>query len=115
MDRPWGKIGRRPWEAQQPLYPRAVSISRQQSQLQAGDAGYLASTAGNCSPVAGATDLPASIQQTREPGAPEGHTPSDAPNRSVWNIFIPGEAAALGLITERDQVTDDLGKNYIVI
>jgi hypothetical protein len=95
------------------LYPRTVAITRPNTQLGPDDQGYLAATEGNETSIA--TGLPASIQQTREPGKPEGGTPSDAPNRTVWNIFVPAASLALGGTTERDIVTDDLGKRYVVI
>lgn len=95
------------------IYPRTVAITRPNSELGAGEQNYFAATKGNESTIA--SGLPASIQQVREPGGPEGKTPSDAPNRSVWSIFIPAASAALGLITERDIVTDDLTKRYVVI
>jgi hypothetical protein len=62
-----------------------------------------------------ASGLPASIQQDRQRGTPLGRTPSDAPSRSGWVVFVPSNEAALGLVTERDIIVDDLGKRYMVI
>jgi hypothetical protein len=95
------------------IYPRTVAITRPNSQLGPGQQSYFAVTKANESAIA--SGLPASIQQVREPGSPEGKTPSDAPNRTVWSIFIPASYAALGLIEERDIITDDLAKRYVVI
>jgi hypothetical protein len=113
VSRPWEEPPLRPWETQQALYPRIVSITRPNPDTGVGIVPYSAVTKGNETSIA--TGLPASIQQTREPGGPEGKTPTDAPDRSVWNVFIPSTSAAKGLITERDIVTDDLTKRYVVI
>lgn len=115
MSRPWEEAPLRSWETQQPIYPRTISIHRPNILTGVGIVvgGYSAVTEGNEAVVA--SGLPASIQQTREPGLPEFHTPSDAPNRSVWNIFVPASAAAMGTITERDVIIDDLGKRYVTI
>lgn len=115
MSRAWEQAAVRPWEGQQGIYARTVSITRPNPLTGVGivAGGYSAVTKGNESTVA--TGLPASIQQTREPGSPEGRTPSDAPDRTVWNVFIPAASAANGLITERDIVIDDLAKRYVVI
>lgn len=44
-----------------------------------------------------------------------GNLPADTPVRADWYIFVPRHAAHLGSITERDILTDDLGKRYQVI
>ena len=62
-----------------------------------------------------ATGLPASIQFRRDRSKPDAGLPSDANTKSGWNILIPRRAAALGTITERDIIVDDLGKRYQVI
>lgn len=112
MPRPWEEPALRPWEVQQPLYPRTVSITRPDVLPGVGIQGYSAITEANETSIA--TGLPASIQSVRQRGAPEGGDPTAAPDRSQWDIFIPSSAAVLGLTTERDVVTDDLGKRYVI-
>jgi hypothetical protein len=115
--RPWERASPRPWKTQQPIYPRAIAITRPNPDTDtnagAGIQDYSGVTEANESNVV--SGLPASIQQISDPAGPEGKTPTDAPNRTVWRILIPAASAALGLMTERDVVTDDLGKRYVVI
>lgn len=114
MTRPWEEAPLRPWEAQQPIYPRTISVQRQNLQSAGGGIKpYAGNTPDN--EIAIAAGLPASIQQRRERGTPEGHVPSDMPTRTGWWVFVPASAAALGTITERDIVIDDLGKRYDVV
>lgn len=95
------------------IYPRIVAIRRAQVSAAVGmQAGYSGVTAATEDVIA--TGLPASIQWKRARGKPEGDTPSNAPERAGWQIFIPKPAATLGLITERDIVVDDLGKRYTI-
>lgn len=95
------------------LYPRVVSVSRPKVDNSVGAQNYSGVTRGEEDPVV--ENLPASIQLQRRSGAPDGKTPSDAYARSGFNILIPLNACALGVITERDIITDDLGKRYQVI
>lgn len=96
------------------IYPRTVSVTRPNNQTGIGAQGYGGVTAGNESRVAGAQGLPASIQAKRYRGRPEGKTPTDAPNVTQYEIFIPLPNSTIGLIDERDIVTDDLAKRYVV-
>lgn len=93
------------------IYPRIVSITRPNPTTVVGAAPYSGEVRTDESPIA--KGLSASIQQRRKNAASHGELPSDAP-RTDWAIFIPKRAATLGLITERDIVTDDLGKRYQV-
>jgi hypothetical protein len=61
-----------------------------------------------------ATGLPASIQLAKERGKPEANLPADG-GKTLWKVFIPLSAAALGLIESRDIIKDDLGTRYQVI
>ena len=113
MSRPWEQqAGLRSWETQQPLYPRTVSIRRQQEQTGGGVKPYAGEIPADETVVA--SGLPASIQFQRLSGAPDAKVPSDAYNRAGWNIFVPMASASLGEITELDVVVDDLGKRYQV-
>lgn len=113
MARLWEEPALRPWETQQPLYPRTVAITRPNILPGVGAQAYSAITEPNESEIA--SGLPASIQQKRFRGTPESGIPSAAPDRSQWVVFIPSTFASLGLTTERDIITDDLGKRYVVI
>lgn len=93
------------------LYPRMVSISRESVDPSVGAVGYGGVSRTNEDVIA--TDLPASIQLKQGRGGPEAGLPADAA-KTVWRIFIPRAAAALGAIETRDIVTDDLGQRYQV-
>lgn len=112
MARPWEQEAVRPWEAQQPLYPRVVAVTRPATNETPGGQDY--SGTQKATETAIVSGLPASIQFTGRLSTPLGGTPSDATDRAGFRILIPAFAAADGLITERDIVTDDLGKRYQV-
>lgn len=95
------------------IYPRTVALTRPPINDAPGDRGYSGVTKANETTIA--TGLPASIQLDTKSGKPDGDVPSDAYTRTAYRIFIPRRAAALGLINERDIVTDDLGKRYQVV
>jgi hypothetical protein len=94
------------------LYPRTLSIRRPRPNQTAGLQPYSGQSKAAEDVIA--TGLPASIQLNHKSGPPQGGTPSDAYNRSGYDILIPRGAAALGSICERDIVVDDLGKRYEV-
>lgn len=96
------------------IYPRIVSVTRANPLPGVGAQPYSGVTEANETPVAGAQELPASIQAKRFRGKPEGDTPSDNPERVAWEIFIPLPNSTLGVIQERDIVTDDQAKRYVV-
>jgi hypothetical protein len=95
------------------VYPRTIAITRPNTNDTPGDRGYSGVTKANETPIV--SGLPASIQLQSKGGAPLGGTPSDAFSMSRYAVMIPFAAAALGLIEERDIVTDDLGKRYQVV
>ena len=94
------------------LYPRTVSIGRQLPVTGGGLQPYSGVQPSQETPVA--SGLPASIQLARDRGKSEANLPADA-GKTLWKIFIPKSAAALGLIQSRDIVTDDLGTRYQVV
>ena len=95
------------------LYPRTVSISRPGVQAGVGAQPYGGLVPASETSIA--TGLPASIQTTvKAYRNNEESLPSDA-GITMWSIFVPRTAAALGLIAVRDVITDDLGQRYQVI
>lgn len=112
MARPWEEPPLRSWETQQPVYPRTVTITRPIANETPGGQPYSGvQEANETTIIAG---LPASIQFTGRLSTPLGDTPSAATDRAGWRILIPATAVAIGVITERDVATDDLGKRYQV-
>lgn len=95
------------------LYPRTIAIRRAITNETPGSQPYSGTQEANETVIA--TVLPASIQLQSKGGTPEAGTPSDAFNMSRYAVMIPRAAAAIGLITERDIVVDDLGKRYQVV
>lgn len=94
------------------LYPRTVSVTRPAAQVGVGTLPYGGMVKVNETAVV--AGLPASIQMNKVRGMPEADLPADA-GKTHWRVFIPGSAAALGVIAVRDVLTDDLGQRYQVI
>jgi hypothetical protein len=110
MTRPWEQQPARPWETQQPTYPRVIVITRPATNETPGGQDYSGTQKANETLVAGG--IPASIQYIGRLSTPLGGTPSDATDRAGFRIMIPPSAAEEGLITERDIATDNLQKRY---
>ena len=94
------------------LYPRTVSLSRPNPNVGTGALPYSGETSANETVLASGQTFPASIQHRSGRGGPPGNLPADAVNAADWYIFI--RMPPLGGISERDIVTDDLGKRYQV-
>jgi hypothetical protein len=94
------------------LYPRTVAITRQSPVTGGGAQPYSGMQPTQETSVA--SGLVASIQLSKERGKNEANLPADA-GKTLWKVFIPLSAAALGLIQVRDIVTDDLGARYQVV
>lgn len=94
------------------LYPRAVAISRPGGESGEGQIAYGGQSQGAETSVA--TEVRASIQERREGQHSTVGLPGDA-TRPTWYIFIPRRALALGVVKDRDIVTDDTGERYQVI
>lgn len=92
------------------LYPRLVSFRRPNPNAGTGALPYSGETSANESTLLNGTKYPASIQHRSGRGGPPGNLPADAPSKADWYIFV--RMPALGALTERDIVTDDLGKRY---
>jgi hypothetical protein len=94
------------------LYPRTVSISRQQLATTGGVQPY-----GGMDPTqeqAIYRNLSASIQLARERGKPEAGLPADA-NKTLWRVMMPLSAGVTaGSVLRGDIVTDDAGQRYMV-
>jgi hypothetical protein len=110
--RPWEAVPPRPWETQQPVYPRIVTIHRPNANNAPGDRGYSGLT--KAAETVVASNLSASIQLRSRGGEPDASVPADAYGRASWNIFIPVAVIAIGTVTENDVIVDDLGKRYQV-
>jgi hypothetical protein len=94
------------------LYPRTISITRANTTTSVGLQGYQGETQANETTVV--SGLPASIQSKGVAGTPLEGLPADIRARTVWRIFVPGSQLALGVVLDRDVVTDDLGDRYQV-
>jgi acid phosphatase family membrane protein YuiD len=94
------------------LYPRTISIVRPGVQSGAGNQGYLGEMPSTETAVV--SGISCSIQQKKEGRNPDASLPGDIAKRSMWRIFIPLNAVALGVIQDRDIVIDDLGIRYQV-
>lgn len=126
--RPWeAQEGLRPWEQPQTLFNRTVAVTRNARLPAAGLGGVSELRIATETAVLGVityagannftfvslTGVPAEIgpdSTSRDIGS---SLPSAA-RRLDWRIAIQANYAALGTITERDIVTDDLGKRYQV-
>ena len=91
------------------LYPRTISITRQAAPNAVGAVGYNGRAPVIMASIA--SGIPASIQLKSTGSKPGAGLPTDTAKRSYWRIYFAG---ALGLVTERDIITDDLGKRYQV-
>ncbi|ADE12140.1 hypothetical protein [Sideroxydans lithotrophicus] len=95
------------------LYPRAVMVTRPTQPTGVGAVAYGGEQQSTETPVV-ATPVPANIQLAKERGKPDANLPADA-GKTLWKVFIPLQAVALGTILMRDVITDDLGQRYQVI
>ena len=94
------------------LYPRTVQITRPNGTTAVGLAPYQGEIESNETVIV--AGLPASIQQKGVGGGTIENLPADQRARSVWRVFIPGPQLALGMVLDRDIITDDLGTRYQV-
>lgn len=91
------------------LYPRIISVRRQNSTVQVGQGAFGGDTPVNETVVL--TNIPANISYERVGRANQANLPTDA-RRSTWLIVLPAINSVLGSILEDDVVVDDLGKRY---
>jgi hypothetical protein len=92
------------------IYPRTIKITRPATDPEPTlTPTYRSLDPGAETPIA--SDIPASIQASRQGGANKSGLPSSV-NSTLWRIFFRGEP---GLLQDRDIITDDLGNRYKVI
>lgn len=96
------------------IYPRTVTLTRPQPRPGASTAlpGY-----GGSSPddeALNAQSMPASIQFSTTARGTGSQLPSDARAMVDFKILLPRKYSPLNMITERDILTDELGKRYQV-
>jgi hypothetical protein len=123
MTRPWEYGAPRPWENQQPVYDRAVTIRRLKTEAgpgpgTIGEGGYSGPEQGTgaAGEVVILGNSEASIQQKQAGRTSGGLLPTDIAFRPLWAIYIPAWApVAKGYIRDRDIVTDDEGYRYGVM
>lgn len=99
------------------LFPRTISITRPEAPDDDPDSDvglqpYQGVRTDTEEPIA--SGVPASIQLSGMGKNAGEDLPNDALSPSEWRIFIPKAALAKGTVSERDIVTDDLGKRYQV-
>lgn len=92
------------------LYPRTISISRQNQDTAVGAQPYGGVTQANETVIA--SGIPAHIQADSSGASPTAKLPADAAGESSWKIIFK---ATLGLVQPRDIITDDLGNRYQVV
>ena len=92
------------------LYPRRISVSRQNRDTTPGVQSYSGVTRANEAIIA--SGVKAHIQSDRQGTAPGASLAADAAGQSIWKIIFK---LPLGTVTERDIITDDQGKRYQVI
>lgn len=92
------------------LYPRVISLSRQNRNTSPGAQPYSGVNKANETPIT--SGIKARIQADRQGNAPVAGLAADAGGQSIWKIIFK---LPLGTVTERDIITDDLGKRYQVI
>jgi hypothetical protein len=92
------------------LYPRTISISRENRNTTPGQQPYSGISASNETTVA--SGIAAHIQAEKGGFANRAALPADAARESLWRIIFK---AAKGLVQDRDFITDDLGNRYQVI
>lgn len=95
------------------MYPRRISVSRYSASSGVGAVGYSASETATETVLF--KNIPAEIQATRRVGSPDPNVPSDTISLPGFNIFVQPQYLKLGDVTEKDTITDDLGKRYQVI
>jgi hypothetical protein len=91
------------------IYPRTINITRPQVQSGVGAVAYGGLIETQESQIA--QDIPASIQLSKQGKSGAVGLPADG-KTTWWRILFHGP---LGLVTDRDIITDDLGIRYQVV
>jgi len=95
------------------IYNRTITITRPAAHTTVGPVGYGGVT--QATETAVLSGLKASIQAKSGSTRPRaGDLPASPPAPIGWNIYLPRNAVANGVIKDRDIVTDDNGDRYQV-
>lgn len=95
------------------LYPRTITITRPGAQTGVGFQGaYAADQKANETVIA--TGIPASIQARSAGGRNPVGLPGDGKDQT-WRVLVPKSALAMGVVKNRDIITDDLGNRLQVL
>src|ERR1700722_2940362 len=92
------------------LYPRTISISRENADNAVGEQPYGGISSSNQTLIA--SNIAAHIQAEKGGASPVAKVPADSAREALWRIIFK---AANGLVKDRDFITDDLGNIYQVI
>ena len=92
------------------LYPRSITVSRQNQDILVGSQPYAGVTQANETVIV--SGVPAHIQADRQGTSPVAKLAADAAGQSTWKIIFK---LPLGTVQNRDIITDDLGNRYQVI
>lgn len=122
--RPWEVTVERPWERQEDLYPRCVTVYRLDV-APSGPAGFGAQPYGEPQTSGGAPvwaskpiwkNIQCSIQDSRSTGQhPAEPLSGSMITMPIFQIFIPEWALVESGLLVRDYLLDDLGIKYAVI
>ncbi len=93
------------------LYPRTIAITRPTQPVALGAVGYAGESPSTETAIL--SGVPASIQADRARGSQGVGLPADSA-KTLWKIFSPRGAIAVGEAQTRDIVTDDQGIRYQV-
>lgn len=91
------------------IYPRTIKITRPQILSAVGSQPYQGLNSATETLIS--ENIAASIQKHRTSKKPIENLPSDIEDTTGWRIFFKGN---LGLVNDRDIITDDLGERYQV-
>jgi hypothetical protein len=95
------------------LYPRVVVLSRSDPQTGVGfQPGYSAEL--KTDELLIQAGIPASIQLNQRGQAAAVGLPTETTD-TLWNVLIPLQALAKGMVRQGDTITDDEGDDYQVI
>ena len=91
------------------IYPRTIAVTRPTQPVAVGNVGYAAELPSTEAPIL--SGITASIQVDRARGSTGIGLPGDS-QKTMWKVFTPLGAIALGVVHTRDIVTDDQGIRY---
>jgi hypothetical protein len=95
------------------VYPRTITITRPNTVSGIGGQGYEGLAQDQETTIV--SGIAASIQERSTTRRPDARLPGDVNNNTIWHIYIKRSLVALGVIQDRDIVTDDLGNRFQVM